>query len=272
MAGRRRIPADATAAWSRVAEAFARSLNAATVVLAQHVGMENVAAAAKELGIDAPLDPVPALALGASEVSLLDLTGAYASVRWGTAPVEPWGVIDFQAATEPQAFRVGPQVTPSVDLSAYRDDLSTLLQLVVERGTGREASPGFFAAGKTGTSQNNRDAWFVGFTETLVAGVWVGNDDDTPMKGVTGGALPARIWREFMQAAMAEPVNARWPRDRDIDERTATRCFLQYPRLLAKLSLFPSFGLYVPALSRRATALRKITVRRPLFLLRRRHP
>jgi penicillin-binding protein 1A len=188
-----------------VAEAFARSLNAATVVLAQHVGMENVAAAAKELGIDAPLNPVPALALGASEVSLLDLTGAYASVRWGTAPVEPWGVIDFQAATEPQAFRVGPQVTPSVDLSAYRDDLSTLLQLVVERGTGREASPGFFAAGKTGTSQNNRDAWFVGFSESLVAGVWVGNDDDTPMKGVTGGALPARIWREFMQAAMAGP-------------------------------------------------------------------
>ena len=100
---------------------------------------------------------------------------------------------------------MGPQARTSVDLSAHQDDLIALLQLVVERGTGRAASPGVFAAGKTGTSQNNRDAWFVGFTEPLVAGVWVGNDDDTPMNGVTGGTLPARIWREFMQAAMAEP-------------------------------------------------------------------
>ena len=176
-------------------------------------------------------------------------------------------MIDFQAETEAQAFRVGPQVTPSVDLSAYRDDLSTLLQLVVERGTGREASPGFFAAGKTGTSQNNRDAWFVGFTDLLVAGVWVGNDDDTPMKGVTGGALPARIWREFMQAAMANPSTPDSPGAEILTERTATRCFLQYPRLLAKLSLFPSLGLYVPALSWRAAALPKITVRLRSFFL-----
>ena len=189
-----------------VAEAFARSLNAATVGLAQEVGIENVAAAAKELGIDAPLAKGPALSLGASEVSLLDLTGAYASVRAGRSPIEPWGVIDFQAEAQPRAFRIGPQVKPSVDISEYQADLVTLLQLVVERGTGREAAPGVFAAGKTGTSQNNRDAWFVGFTEPLVAGVWVGNDDGSSMKGVTGGALPARIWREFMQAAMAEPT------------------------------------------------------------------
>lgn len=188
-----------------LAEAFARSLNAATVALAQEVGIENVAAAASELGIDAPLTKGPALALGASEVSLLDLTGAYASVRAGNSPVEPWGVIDFQAEAQARAFRIGPQIKPSVDISAYQHDLVTLLQLVVERGTGRAASPGVFAAGKTGTSQNNRDAWFVGFTEPLVAGVWVGNDDDTPMRGVTGGDLPARIWREFMQAATTEP-------------------------------------------------------------------
>lgn len=189
-----------------VAEAFARSLNAATVGLAQEVGIENVVAAAKELGIDAPLTKGPALSLGASEVNLLDLTGAYASVRTGLSPVEPWGVIDFQAEAQPRAFRIGPQVKPSVDISEYQPDLVTLLQLVVERGTGREASPGVFAAGKTGTSQNNRDAWFVGFTEPLVAGVWVGNDDGTSMNEVTGGGLPARIWREFMQAAMAEPT------------------------------------------------------------------
>ncbi|WP_375154989.1 PBP1A family penicillin-binding protein [Ensifer sp. ENS11] len=192
--------------WVTLAEAFARSLNGATVALAQEVGIENVVAAARELGIDSPLNPVPALALGSSEVSLLDLTGAYASIRLGKSPVEPWGVIDFQASTQAKAFRVGPLTAASTDLSIYQQDLVTLLQLVVERGTGRDAFPGSFAAGKTGTSQNNRDAWFVGFTEDLVAGVWVGNDDDTPMKGVTGGTLPARIWRDFMQAAMAQPA------------------------------------------------------------------
>jgi penicillin-binding protein 1A len=200
-----------------VAEAFARSLNAATVGLAQEVGIENVAAAAKELGIDATLTNGPALSLGASEVSLLDLTGAYASVRAGLSPVQPWGVIDFQAQAQPRAFRIGPQVKPSVDISEYQPDLIQLLQLVVERGTGREASPGVFAAGKTGTSQNNRDAWFVGFTEPLVAGVWVGNDDGTPMKGVTGGDLPARIWREFMEAAMTEPTPPA-----DLEDQTLT--------------------------------------------------
>jgi 1A family penicillin-binding protein len=192
--------------WVTLAEAFALSLNAATAALAQEVGSDSVAAAAKELGIDADLTTTPALALGASEVSLLDLTGAYASVRLGRAPVEPWGIVDFQAAGQPQGFRVGPQVVAAVDLSSYQPDLLTLLQLVVERGTGRQADPGTFAAGKTGTSQDNRDAWFVGFTDPLVVGVWVGKDDNTPMKGITGGALPARIWRKFMKAAMAEPA------------------------------------------------------------------
>lgn len=192
--------------WVTLAEAFARSLNAATVRLAAQVGLDNVIAAARELGIDAPLANTPSLALGTSEVNLLDLTSAYASVHLGKAPVRPWGIIDFQAAGQPKAFRVGSQAAPNVDLSPYQSDLLGLLQLVVERGTGRGADPGTFAAGKTGTSQNNRDAWFVGFTKPLVAGVWVGNDDDAPMNGVTGGALPARIWREFMQEAMTEPA------------------------------------------------------------------
>jgi len=192
--------------WVTLAEAFARSLNAATVALAEEVGLDNVITAARELGIDAPLANTPSLALGTSEVSLLDLTSAYASVHLGKAPVNPWGIVDFQAAGQPKAFRVGPQARPNIDLTPYQSDLTGLLQLVVERGTGRAADPGTYAAGKTGTSQNNRDAWFVGFTEPLVAGVWVGNDDDTPMNGVTGGALPARIWRDFMQEAMSEPA------------------------------------------------------------------
>ncbi|ACS59896.1 penicillin-binding protein, 1A family (plasmid) [Rhizobium leguminosarum bv. trifolii WSM1325] len=190
--------------WVTLAEAFARSLNAASVALAEEVGLDNVIAAARELGIDAPLPNTPSLALGTSEVNLLNLTSAYASVQLGRAPVRPWGIIDFQAAGQPKAFRVGSQAKPNVDLSPYQSDLIGLLQLVVERGTGRGADPGTFAAGKTGTSQNNRDAWFVGFTQALVVGVWVGNDDDTPMKGVTGGTLPAHVWRDFMREATAE--------------------------------------------------------------------
>ncbi|MBB2822842.1 UNVERIFIED_ORG: 1A family penicillin-binding protein [Rhizobium esperanzae] len=190
--------------WVTLAEAFARSLNAASVALAQEVGLDNVIAAARELGIDAPLANTPSLALGTSEVNLLNLTSAYASVQLGKAPVKPWGIIDFQAAGQPKTFRVGSLSKPDVDLSPYQSDLLGLLQLVVERGTGRGADPGTFAAGKTGTSQDNRDAWFVGFTDALVVGVWVGNDDDAPMKGVTGGGLPAHIWRDFMREATSE--------------------------------------------------------------------
>ncbi|MEY9782462.1 PBP1A family penicillin-binding protein [Sinorhizobium fredii] len=187
-----------------IAEAFARSLNAATVALAMEVGIGEVIAAARELGIDAKLADTPSLALGSSEVNLLDLTGAYASVRAGRAPIEPWGIESLHAEGQPQAFRVGPSREAVTDISQYRPDLVALLRLVVQRGTGREADIGAaLAAGKTGTSQNHRDAWFVGFTEPLIVGVWVGNDDEKPMKDVTGGKLPARIWKNFMTAALA---------------------------------------------------------------------
>lgn len=188
-----------------IAEAFARSLNVATAALAMEVGIDKVAGAARELGIDAPLTETPSLALGSSEVNLLDLVGAYTSVRAGMAPVEPWGIVSFHADGQAQAFRVGPLNQASTDIRPYQQDLVDLLRLVVERGTGKEADFGSFAAGKTGTSQNHRDAWFVGFTEPLVAGVWVGNDDEKPMNRVTGGKLPAQIWRNFMTAALTQP-------------------------------------------------------------------
>ncbi|RWM89648.1 MAG: PBP1A family penicillin-binding protein [Mesorhizobium sp.] len=187
-----------------IAEAFARSLNVATVALAMEIGIDKVIAAARELGINAELANAPSLALGSSEVNLLDLTGAFASVRAGIAPIEPWGITSFHADEQPRAFRIGPTKPPTVDIRAHQRDLVGLLRLVVERGTGREADLGAFAAGKTGTSQNHRDAWFVGFTEPLVVGVWVGNDDEKPMKDVTGGKLPARIWRNFVETAMDE--------------------------------------------------------------------
>ncbi|ODN72242.1 PBP1A family penicillin-binding protein [Methylobrevis pamukkalensis] len=183
-----------------LAEAFARSLNAATVRLAEHVGRDKVVAAARELGIDADLPETASLALGTAGMSLLDLTGAYASVRAGVAPIEPYGLLSYRGG-QGRSTQLGSPKQPAVDLTPYQNDLVGMLRTVVERGTGREARLGGFAAGKTGTSQNHRDAWFVGFTEPLVVGVWVGNDDETPMREVTGGGLPAEIWRRFMERA-----------------------------------------------------------------------
>ncbi len=185
-----------------LAEAFARSLNAASARLALKVGLDEVIAAARDLGLDAPLKKVPSLALGSSEVSLLDLTGAYASVRAGVTPIEPWGIAALGIDEQAPLFRFGPVVKPARSLEAYQGVLVALLELVVDRGTGRAAALDGFAAGKTGTSQNYRDAWFIGFNERLVVGVWVGNDDDTPTKNMTGGKLPALVWKDFMTGAI----------------------------------------------------------------------
>jgi len=189
-------------------QAFARSPNASTVRLAQDVGIENVIATARELGIDADMPSNMTLALGTAETSLLDLTGAYASIAAGRAPLEPWGIAGVSETpdSEPRFFERSGAGTGAVE---HRDDMVRLLTAVVEDGTGKRAALDGFAAGKTGTSQNNRDAWFVGVTEELVVGVWVGNDDNTPMNDVTGGTIPAAIWREFTaQATGLEPAGA----------------------------------------------------------------
>jgi penicillin-binding protein 1A len=185
-----------------LADAFARSINTAAVRLAMDVGLDEVIRAARDLGIDARLPKVPSLALGAVEVSLLDLTGAFASVRAGRTHVEPWGIAAFGPEGQPRLQTMGPPMVGSQQsLGRYQQPMIDLLRGVVEHGTGKAAALNGFAAGKTGTSQNHRDAWFIGFNESLVVGVWVGNDDGTSMKGVVGGALPAAIWKRFMTQA-----------------------------------------------------------------------
>jgi 1A family penicillin-binding protein len=183
-----------------LADAFAQSLNVATARLALTVGIDEVVEAARFLGIDAPLNPTPSLALGSSEVSLLDLTGAYASVRAGTAPVEPRAIEALSTDDEQSWIRPAHSVAGH-SLGDQQNALIELLGYAVEHGTGRAAALNGFVAGKTGTTENHKDAWFVGFTEDLVAGVWVGNDDNRPMNKVTGGKLPAQIFREFMARA-----------------------------------------------------------------------
>jgi penicillin-binding protein 1A len=179
-------------------QAFAQSVNTAAVRLATEVGLDKVVAAARDLGIDAPLSPVPSLALGTAELTLVDLTGAFASVRAGRR-VDPFGIIAF--GPENEGLRT--LGAPTGGTLSHREELMTLLRRVVTSGTGRGADTGGFVAGKTGTSQDYRDAWFIGFNETLVVGVWVGNDAHSPMRDVTGGSVPTQIWRRFVEASGA---------------------------------------------------------------------
>ena len=182
-----------------LAEAFANSLNDATVRLSQQVGIDQVIAAARDLGLQGRLENNPSLALGTSEVTLLDLTAAYAAVRAGKAPVMPWGISAIKTGDDPNYMAVNADGGSQHGLGDYQGELIKLLQGVVDHGTGHAARLQGFAAGKTGTTQDYRDAWFVGFNDTLIVGVWVGNDDHSPMKGVTGGSLPAMIWKAFME-------------------------------------------------------------------------
>ncbi len=178
-------------------EAFSHSLNAAAVRLADRVGLERVTEAARRLGIASELAPDLTVALGSSAVRLIDLTGAYAVFANGGAGVIPYGVRRIEGVFERSGSGAGEAVVPGVVASMNDMLVETILD-----GTGKAAwLPGRPAAGKTGTSQEFRDAFFIGFTGNLVAGVWVGNDDGLPMNGVTGGGLPARIWHDFMAAA-----------------------------------------------------------------------
>jgi membrane peptidoglycan carboxypeptidase len=182
-----------------------QSLNVATARLAQNIGIDQVVAAARDLGIDAPLRATPSLALGSSEVTLLDLTGAYASVLAGRR-VEPWGIAEIQQPGRPTLAGTRPWHPASAGITPYQQQqLMELLVRTVREGTGRNAALSGFSAGKTGTAEDYRDAWFIGFNEHLVVGVWVGNDDNAPMRKVTGGDLPASIWKDFMTAAMKLP-------------------------------------------------------------------
>jgi penicillin-binding protein 1A len=181
-------------------EAFARSSNAATVRLAEQVGRQNVIRAARDLGIDSALTDRPSLSLGASGVSLLELTAAYAAVAGGRYPVEPRGL---PRREEGQAglssyFARGGQLDDRRDRAPMLD----LLWSAANRGTGRRAAISIPTFGKTGTTQNNRDALFIGFAGNLVVGVWVGRDDNESLGKITGGTAPADIWRRFMSSAI----------------------------------------------------------------------
>ena len=181
-------------------EAFARSSNAATVRLSQSIGRANVIRAARDLGITTPLPDKPSLALGTAGVSLLELTSAYAAVASGRDPVAARGLPDEQPPEGLSAF-----FRSAGTLDRQRDwaPMLDLLYAAANNGTGRRAALDVPTFGKTGTTQENRDALFVGFAGDLVVGVWVGRDDNKSLGRVSGGTVPAEIWRSFMSSALA---------------------------------------------------------------------
>lgn len=179
--------------------AFAKSSNVVSARLTQQLGVRRVTQAARDLGISTPIGDDASIALGTSTVSLLELTAAYAAVANGAYPVRPQGLSDDEAASDWLAKRLGG---PTRFNGRQLDDLRTLLETVVEEGTGRGAALPIPTYGKTGTTQDNRDALFIGYAGGIVCGVWLGNDDNSPNPGLSGSGLPARIWRDFMTRAL----------------------------------------------------------------------
>jgi penicillin-binding protein 1A len=183
-------------------KALALSLNTVAVRLGLEVGPKAVVAVAHRLGITSDLDPVPSIALGSSEVTPLEMVSAYAAFANGGVGVQPHVIARVRTAGGKQLYvrrnaSFGRVIDPQ-----YVAMMNQMMQETLLTGTARKAElPGWQAAGKTGTSQDWRDAWFVGYTSYLVAGVWLGNDDGSPTKKVSGGNLPVEIWSRFMRAA-----------------------------------------------------------------------
>ena len=181
-------------------EALAESLNIPAIKVYERVGRDAVVRVAAKFGIDADAAVGPAMALGTVESTLLDMTGAYAGILNGGSSVVPYGLVDLRIKGDdaPLLEQAGEASERVISEPAARQ-LVYMMSRVIEVGTGTRARlPGRPAAGKTGTTQAARDAWFIGFTADYVAGVWMGYDDNTPLTGVTGGGLPAEIWKETM--------------------------------------------------------------------------
>jgi penicillin-binding protein 1A len=182
-------------------DGLAKSLNSVAVQISEKAGRDNVISAAERLGLTATMKPHPSIALGVATATPLEITSAYATVAAGGVGNWTWGIHQVRDSSGEILYQrsgAGPGKVIEPEIAGALNDMLTA---TIKSGTGRAARLDRPAAGKTGTSQDHRDAWFVGYTSDLVAGVWVGNDNGAKMKKVTGGGLPARIWKRFMTAA-----------------------------------------------------------------------
>jgi len=178
-------------------QALANSLNLATIGLTQNLPHNKIIRNAKRMGISTKIEDTPSIGLGTSLVKVLDMATAYASFANGGYAVWPYAIKEIYTKDGYQLYMRIADEPDRIFSEQNAKDMQNMLEAVVNFGTGKKAKSPFFVAGKTGTTQDYKDAWFVGFTNKYVIAVWVGNDDASPMKKITGGGLPAVIWRKI---------------------------------------------------------------------------
>jgi penicillin-binding protein 1A len=192
--------------------AFAQSLNTVAARLADEVGRPNVAATAKRLGINSPINTDPAMALGTTLVEPLEMAQAYAAFANGGNRVTAYGIERIRTVTGQLIYQRKSQTLVPVVANPALGEMTALMRGVITSGTGtRAAIPGYDLAGKTGTTSDYKDAWFCGFTGGLTTVVWMGRDDATPMRRITGGIAPAELWRSYMKVALKKLPSAPIP-------------------------------------------------------------
>ena len=183
-------------------QALAQSLNAATVALTEELSRRAIISNAVKLGITTPIEATPSLALGTFEVKVLDMAAAYSVFANGGYATWPYAIKEIFTRDGYQLYMRNPEdprrIIDADDVAALDD----MLTAVITEGNGKRARLPIRAAGKSGTTQDYRDAWFAGYAGDYITVVWLGNDDNSPMKGVTGGGLPAQIWKKIMQEAL----------------------------------------------------------------------
>lgn len=184
--------------------ALAKSYNLAAVNLAEKLPKSQIIRNAKKMGLTTIIQNTPSMALGTFEVKVIDMAVAYSAIANGGFATWPYAIKEVFTRDGFQLYMRESNSPTRILNENTVGDLTGMLADVINWGTGKKAKLPFFAAGKTGTSQDYRDAWFVGFTDKYVAAVWLGNDDNSPMKKITGGTLPAEIWKKIMLAAHAE--------------------------------------------------------------------
>jgi penicillin-binding protein 1A len=187
-----------------VREAFARSINTVAAKVGQEVGFRTVADMAQRFGITTRITTEPSMVLGTSDVRLIDLTRAFASVARKGVAVVPYGIRRVATAKGELLYEHRDDESRVLVAPWVAAQMTDLLQAAVMTGTGRAAQIGRPVAGKTGTTNSNKDGWFVGFSSGITTGVWMGRDDARALPGLQGGAAPARAFRDFMTQAVAK--------------------------------------------------------------------
>ena len=189
-------------------EALTQSLNLATINLSEKLNLKDISKTAHKMGITTPLKNNPALVLGVDEVKILDIANAYLTIANGGYAAWPYSISEIYSKDGILLYQHIVEEPIAVLDEDVVNDITKMLENVIINGTGKNAAIPIFAAGKTGTTQDYRDAWFVGWTPHYVCAVWVGNDDNSPMDKITGGTIPAQIFKKIMLTTLDLPMQS----------------------------------------------------------------